>query len=80
MEEAYQPISCSFYDRLEEAATLAKKVELKYHDNTDLISKKGIIQTFRIKEKVEFLILDTGDEIRLDKIHSLNGITLQNHC
>lgn len=78
--EEYQPISCSFYDRLEEAATIAKVVNLKFIENADLVEISGKIKTFKIQDKVEYLVLDTGNEIRLDNIHSLDGVELKNHC
>jgi Rho-binding antiterminator len=78
--EEYQPISCSFYDRLEEAATIARVVKLKYFEKAELIEVRDKINTFKIRNKVEYLILDSGQEIRLDKIDSLDDIELKNHC
>lgn len=80
MEDQYQPISCSFYDRLEEAATLGKKVALEYFIDGKLVSDKTRVETFVIENKVEFMILASGKKIRLDRIHSLDGVLLKNHC
>ena len=80
MKETYTPISCSFYDRLEEAATLKKVVNLQYFEGDSQMQKQVVIQTIKIKNKVEWLILDDGTDVRLDRIHSLDGVELENHC
>lgn len=80
MEEEYTPISCSFYDRLEAAATLQKEVEVAYYSNGQTQSIRTIIKTFMIRNKVEYMLLADGREVRLDSIHSLDGVALQNNC
>lgn len=76
----YQPISCSFYDLLEEAATLKKPVELIYGQDGNPRTVMGIIVELFIRQKVEWLRFDYGQEIRLDHIISLNGEALASYC
>ncbi len=68
------PISCSYYDELEALATLRKECEIVYTDESGKqISIKGIIKTFFIRDKVECMQLESGEEIRLDKLISVDG-------
>ncbi|MFT4971223.1 MAG: Rho-binding antiterminator [Paraglaciecola sp.] len=79
--EKYQPISCDFYDELELLAmrkTVAKIVIRKEEDGVEEIS--NVIKTLYTKNKEEFLVLENGNEIRLDKLVSVNGIALKNYC
>ena len=70
----YIPISCSYYDELEAHATLGKECEIIFTDEQGKEKViRGIIKTFFIKDKVEFLQLENGEEIRLDKLISVDG-------
>ena len=80
MAEEYTPISCSFYDRLEEAATIKKEVELQFALNGQRQKISTVIKNLLIRDKVEYMLLADGKEIRLDSIRSLDGVELQNHC
>ncbi len=76
----YVPISCSFYDYLEEAATLQKvsKIEFEKEDKTVII--ESIIKTLFIKNKVEYMLLENEESIRLDSMISFNGKPLPKNC
>lgn len=79
--EKYQPISCDFYDELELLAirkTVAKIIIRKEEDGVEEI--QNVIKTLYTKSKEEFLVLENGREIRLDKLVSVNGIELKNYC
>ncbi|MDQ2793257.1 MAG: Rho-binding antiterminator [Bacteroidota bacterium] len=73
MSPAYTPIDCHFYDRLEAAATQRRRVALQYfNDLRQLCLDSGVIDTFFIREKVEYLRLKSGEEIRLDHLICLD--------
>ncbi len=74
----YKPIDCNFYDRLEAWSVRKVEVNICLTDTDSLTT--GVIQDLYIKEKAEFLLLNTGQEIRLDKIASVNGIPLDETC
>jgi Rho-binding antiterminator len=77
----YQPISCSFYNRLEQLAISKMPVPLVYRDDEELCSlPQAIIEDVFMREKVEYLRLSNGTEIRLDRLFSVNGIPLRRHC
>lgn len=80
MASDYKPISCSFYDRLEEAATLNREIDLVYQGPNQLERVRSRIETLKIMDKVEYMVLADGTEIRLDSIYSVDGILLNNYC
>lgn len=71
----YQCISCSFYDELEAFATLKRKVKITYQAS-DASSQTiaDVIVDFRTQNKAEYLITQTGLEIRLDLIQAVVAV------
>lgn len=80
-QEVYQPISCNFYDHLEATATLRKRVIIHYLDQlgkqTSVLAR---IKDFLVKDKVEYMILDNGQTIRLDHLLAVDGEKLAAYC
>ena len=77
----YTPISCSFYDELEALATLRKTCLIQYKDaQGELQQQKAIIKDFFIRDKVEYLLLNNGDTIRLDYLVEVDGKVLNKYC
>jgi len=73
MSAPYLPIDCGFYDTLEAAATQRRRVALQYfNDLRQLCLGSDVIDTFFLRDKVEFLRLKSGEEIRLDHIIRLD--------
>jgi len=76
----YQPISCDYYDLLESAATRRAVVELCYFSKgSEKTTTKETIVDFVIREKQEFMVLASGQEIRLDKLYSIDGQVSPTH-
>lgn len=70
----YQPISCAYYDELEALATLGRKSTIQYHDlEGNATTVEGVIKDFYVENKVEYMTLDDGRDIRLDKLIAVNG-------
>lgn len=78
MNTAYTPISCSFYDRLEAWAVRRERVEIQFRsqENDAVQHVTGIIADLFSKDKAEYLIVSTGEKIRLDWLISVNNIPL----
>jgi Rho-binding antiterminator len=73
MSPDYIPIDCHFYDRLEGAATQHLRVNIQYfNDLRQLCFGAGVIDTLFIRNKVEYLRLKSGEEIRLDHLIRLD--------
>jgi Rho-binding antiterminator len=67
--ENYEPISCDFYDELEAFSILKKEVEIFYEDESgEAVSVFGKIKDLYSRDKQEYLLLDSGIEIRLDSL------------
>ncbi len=69
MKDKYKPIDCGIYDHFEMNAILKKKIYFEYLDeNQNIQTISSIIKTLKTQNKEEFMILENGLEIRLDKI------------
>ena len=68
MEDNYKNIACSFYDQLEAFATLKKDVKITFSENEKSKTVTSKIVDFETKDKQEFMILEDGSKIRLDKL------------
>lgn len=79
--QPYHPIDCSFYDRIEAAIVLRTPVLLEFveADNSPVTKQIHLINT-RIADGEEYVILENGQEVRMDRIISLNGIHPANQC
>lgn len=68
----YRPIACDFHDRLEAFATLRRRVRLSLRG--EAASAEGLISDlYTTADKQEFLRLDNGAEIRLDRILAVDA-------
>lgn len=70
----YQLVSCSFYDELEAIATLSRICTIRYRTETgEAVSIESKIIDLYSANKSEFLKLQDGTEIRLDRLISVDG-------
>lgn len=78
----YKPISCSFYDILEAFATKREMVNIIFVGEEQQTTIQGIISTFQTENKVEYLILQSDQKIRLDTLIEVDGNKLSdyNYC
>jgi Rho-binding antiterminator len=78
----YRPISCSFYDELEARATTRQVCALHYRETPEapVSTREGVIQDLYIRDKVEYLRLTDGFELRLDKLVAVDEQELRNYC
>lgn len=80
-EQKYQPISCDYYDELEIVAMRQTVAEIIFkNEKEEEITISTKIKTLQTRNSEEFLILENGDEIRLDKLLSMNGKVVKNYC
>jgi Rho-binding antiterminator len=72
--DEYVIVSCDFQDHLEEWSTLRQKCQITYRDaDNKQVEIQGLIVDIYSADKADFLKLDNGTVIRLDKIVSVNG-------
>lgn len=75
MSEPYQPIDCTLHDRLEDWAVRRARCTIEHEDDTGaLVRVAGVIVDVGARDGVEYLTLDGGDRIRLDRLRSVNGL------
>ncbi len=73
-KEPYQPISCAYYDELEALATLRKNCWIVYKNEAGEQQEiEAVIKDFYIQDKVEYMLLSDGKQIRLDYILQVDG-------
>lgn len=73
MNSNYHPIACSLHDELEALATQRRECRITFrgeNENPETVS--GVIIDIFARAQEEFLRLDNGRLIRLDKIFSVN--------
>lgn len=69
--QSYAPVDCDFHDRLEALATMRRKViiDCRGADGDARETVRGVIvDIYTTPSKEEFLRLDDGTAIRLDRI------------
>lgn len=80
METTYKPIDCNFYDVLEAAATENRYVKIYYYTEIgEMLSAMAVVKNIYTKDKMEFLVLSTGEEIRLDRIVRIDDVPAPNY-
>ena len=82
MKDEYIPISCAFYDEFEAAAVKRIECTILYKDENEEKTVIAKVVDFKTKDKQEFMILDNGLKIRLDKIVLFNNLSPEdkNYC
>ena len=79
-ESTYRPIACALHDELEAAATRRAPVALAYtSEEGEEREARGRIVDLGARNGAEYLRLDTGLELRLDRIRALDGVPFRNH-
>lgn len=80
--KTYNPIDCNYYDHLEALATLRKRVRVEYEGERGAASvlESALIVDLQTRNKEEFMILDSKEEIRLDKLIAVDGKVVPGSC
>ncbi|AXH16253.1 hypothetical protein CP985_12525 [Malaciobacter mytili LMG 24559] len=74
MKNKYIPINCHFYDELEALAIKKIKAKILYLEKNKELEVENFIIDFKNLNKEEFLVLSSGQYIRLDKIIKINDL------
>ncbi len=80
VNKPYHPISCDFYDELTWCLVQKKMVAITYLEHNTPITIQSRLRDIQTKNKAEYLILDSGLEIRLDQLLEVDGKLLKNYC
>ena len=73
MSNDYTPIDCHYFDVLEAHATnrVVLKLEIVVNGKSQFIESR--LLDFRTKDKEEFVLLENGMEVRLDRMTIINS-------
>lgn len=76
--QPYQPIDCGFHDLLEATITRRTYSHLQYFTDlweftTVTVMLKNLVSERYAADLVEYLVIDTGERIRLDRVVSVNS-------
>jgi Rho-binding antiterminator len=72
--EKYRPINCDYYDVILEKATIKSYCKIQYFSELhEFITTNAVIKDVFTKSGEEFMLLATGEVIRLDRLVSING-------
>lgn len=79
--DEYIPVNCNFYDELEALATMKKHCQIIFrHQNGAISTIRGVIFDLYTLNKMEYLVMDSGLKIRLDKLIEVDGKDPGNYC
>ncbi len=81
MTPKYTPINCSFYDYFEAFAVKRQIVSIVYFDEKgEAFNTESRIKDLFSRNKVEYVLLENGLQIRLDYVKELDGMLNEGHC
>ncbi len=69
----YTPISLDFFDQLNVAMQRKIPSTVVFLDNGEKKTLKGLVHTMKVIDGIEYMILNTKEKIRLDKVVLFNG-------
>ena len=69
----YTPISLDFFDQLNVAMQRKIPSTVVFLDNGEKKTLKGLVHTMEVIDGIEYMILNTKEKIRLDKVVLFNG-------
>jgi Rho-binding antiterminator len=69
----YTPISCEFFDQLNVAMKRKIPSTVVFMENKEKKTSKGLVETMSVIDGIEYLILNTNEQIRLDTVLTFNG-------
>ena len=76
-ESDYKPIDCGLYDELELLALRGTSVDLTYRTENGIEKTRARLTNLIVRDDAEWVIIDSTNSIRLDRIISLNNIPFQ---
>jgi len=73
-DKKYNPINCNLYDELEILAMRKQRTSILFIDNeTQVELEDALIKNLYSREKIEYMVLESGVEIRLDQLIEVDG-------
>jgi Rho-binding antiterminator len=80
MNNDYQPVACSFYDELGLRMMRRRPCTLIIDEAGDLQTIEAVIQDVYSEGNAEYVRLDDGRSIRLDRIQRVDDVARPDAC
>lgn len=80
MEDKYIPVTTGFYDALEEMAAVRKAAHITFMQHGSKAVIHGKITGVEEKDGAPYLQMESGLNIRLDRLVEVNGHTANAYC
>lgn len=75
--KGYSPVNCEFHDVLEHHATKRASVRVLFRDEAGAQQERGaVITDVFARDGADFMSLDTGETVRLDRVVDVDGVKL----
>lgn len=71
----YKPVDCSLHDTYEHHITLKTRLSISYLINDIEHTVQSRIKEIYTREGEEFMVINEGDTVRLDKVLSIKPIS-----
>lgn len=72
-QPTYQPISCDFHDLLEELATTRRQSRIRFvGDDAAVQQRHDHVADVYSRDGAEYLLLGSGERVRLDRLLSVD--------
>ena len=77
MIHPYAPVDCEFHDVLESLATLRKRARIVFRGPSgEREVRDAVVADVFVRDSAEYLQLDDGETIRLDRLIEVDGVAL----
>ena len=81
MNAPYRPIACSLVDELQLRALRGRPVTIRYRGDGDgLVEVRTVIKDILSRDGAEYLVPAVGEDIRLDDLVEVDGLSFGDHC
>ena len=75
IQSKYQFVFCDFLDEIEDRITRRHNIKIRHWtDDFELICEGGLAIDTKFINKIEYLMLENGNLIRLDRIYDIRSI------
>lgn len=78
LTDDYEPIDCSLHDRIEEAASLGRIVNIVYDAEDGVAEIDDRITDCFVRDGAEYMTTAGGLSVRLDRLRSVDGVSFRN--
>ncbi|MFT5263236.1 MAG: Rho-binding antiterminator [Polaribacter sp.] len=77
----YKPIDCNLYDEVVLLIMRKQKIKIDYQNEAGKdLEAETILKDVFAKEGEEFILLENGERVRLDRLSKIDGREFEGYC